>query len=69
MDTYQKKSVFSAPSRKHFHRVYFKITQYDYVHTLREAPADSRGASVTLKKKLKCCVLSLYSYSFMLSFV
>ena len=26
MDSYQKKSAFSAPSRNHFHHVYFKIT-------------------------------------------
>ena len=36
-------------------------TTNDYVHTLREAPADIRGVSLTIsEKKLKCCVRSPY---------
>ena len=49
MDTYWKKSAFSAPSRNPFHHVYVKITQQDYGHTLRETAADNREARVTLR--------------------
>ena len=59
MDTYQKKSAFSAPSRNHFHHLYIKIMLNDYAHTLREAPADSRGDRITLRNE-RYCVLSLF---------
>ena len=59
MDTYQKKSAFSAPRRNHFHHLYIKIMLNDYAHTPREAPADSRGARITLRNE-RYCVLSLF---------
>ena len=55
--------LFKSPSDGASSR---KPRSYDHADTLREAPAVIRGVNVTSsEKKLKCCVLSLYTNGFL----